>query len=124
MSVNSAGEFKTAWNSIGIDASGNKISIDAVELIFHGSIKDLVNKGAAGIGYLIMPDGSKVVASKYIVGFSDKDACIYDLDRKVIDLLYTAVCNSGHLNVDNVAKAFTVNNDIRQSVGWDSGIIF
>lgn len=42
----------------------------------------------------------------------------------IIDLLYTAACNSGHLDVNNVAKAFTVNNDIRQSVGWDSGIIY
>ena len=126
--IESASEFKNQWNNIlGFDEDGKEAVIDGVFLIFHGSIGDSTDKDTNGVGYLIMSDGSKVAAANGIVNFDkDKDVSILggDLERKEINLLNVAACNSGHLDVINVAWAFTNSSVVYDSVGWDSAIVF
>lgn len=123
--VANAKDFLDKWNNkVGFNSYGNSVSIDAVQLIFHGSIGNSSQQGESGVGFLIMTDGSRVAASKNLIGFSSNDIAIFDLDRKNINLLYAAACNSGHKDVNNVANAFTRSSNINKSVGWDSGIIY
>jgi len=122
----SASGFAWNWNNrIGFDANGNPVNVEAVQLIFHGTIEDSIYEGGPPVGYMEMWDGSKVAASKDVIGFSDKDVVISSLQRKNIDLLHFSVCNSGHLDVkNNVARAFVNSSYIKRAEAWDTGVIY
>ncbi|MBO0560731.1 hypothetical protein EXQ42_15315 [Clostridium botulinum] len=127
--ISSAKEFEREWN-----AMGNDIKIQAVELIFHGTI---VNPHPCGAGMLIMKDGSGIMVSDtYIIPpeepksppitwkIDETDIVISNLKIKTMDYLYFSACNSANPDVKNVAKAFKEIVKVPVIQGWDGGTIF
>ena len=122
--VRNAKSFKKKWNSqVGYGAFGNRVSIDEVAIIAHGSADG--EKGA-GIGYMYFDsDYSKVAAAKGDFYDSENDVLVSDLDPKTMDSLYFSTCNSGNPDILNLAYAFNKHMIINNSItAWDGGTIF
>lgn len=127
--ITSAKEFQKEWN-----AMGNGMNIQAVELIFHGTI---VNPPPYGAGMLIMKDGSGVMVNDTFIilpqepksppitwKIDETDIVISNLKTKTIDYLYFSACNSANPDVKNVAQAFEKVTNANTIIGWDGGTIF
>lgn len=115
--IASAKNFEETWNSI-----DESVTIDAVEIILHGSIDG--PKGG-GVGFLYFEgDYSRVAADESVITDAAKHVKIGDLKTKRMDNLYFSSCNSANLDVKNVGNAFKNVVIANEIIGWDGGSLY
>lgn len=125
--VNDPKEFESMWNSM--DDSSK--SIDAVQIILHGSIDPDVEDEFKGSGFLYFDYGDhkndyRIVADTDVFssGYEDKSILISDLKNKKMKELYFSSCNSANPDAKNTASEFAKIVDAKKIVGWDGGTVY
>lgn len=126
MAVKNAKHFKTVWNNLGKTINlrkrrFEKVKIDEVYLIFHGSIE-----GDAGnaTGYMYCNDNSKIIARETSFYDSGNDILVSELARKKMRKLTFSCCNTANPDCYNIADAFIAAMNVRQVDGFDGGALF
>ncbi|WP_040951524.1 RHS repeat domain-containing protein [Gorillibacterium massiliense] len=137
IAINNEAQFTSEWNKMGI-IDGEKVSIDGVSLVFHGSPTEIMlDEGAKNQQEYITanPDGTttKSGSSATYIG---------DLDSKTFKSLNLLMCNSGLVDYDgsdpvtqsgwahdkynkNLAITFLENNTITDGVNaWDGNLAY
>ncbi len=120
--VSSAEDFANKWNEMGVNNN-----IDAVILIFHGSVADGTNGNgeAGGVGYMYVNNKDDRIIAKEDIRKNEDNVEISTLNSKTIKRLIFSSCNTGNPDVYNVAYAFMKTNEIEDWViAGDGGVYF
>jgi len=127
--VNTADDFRTAWNSLGRVYSNSHsfrdVPIDAVEVISHGHVSMAEGSNSYLNWYIYFSDGSKLYSSSY-EEMRSEDRSIDDLNPKTMTQLYFSACNTANQDFKtNIVQAFYDKNpNISSVAGWDGGVAF
>jgi hypothetical protein len=123
--VGSAGVFADRWHEIFTYLNNNGISIDAIEIISHGSATGKVGNGT---GYLYFNENSANTKNRLYarnIGGMDKgDRSVNNLMAVTAKVLNINGCNSANPDIYNVVSGFKQQGNYSRITGWDGGSVY
>ena len=124
--IKSADDFVYRWNNIFSVTNKNGISIDAIEIISHGSIDGKVGKGSDGTaystGYIYFTDSKKnKLYARNISGMKNGDRSVETLLPVVANELNLEGCNTANKDTYNIVYGFMQKVSANSYSGFDGG---
>jgi RHS repeat-associated protein len=120
--VASARAFVEQWNEIFTHLNETGISVDAIEIISHGSATGKVGNGT---GYLYFNENSanqkNRLYARDIAGMAKGDHFVNNLMAVTAKVLNINGCNSANPDIYNVASGFRQQGNYSKITGWDGG---
>ena len=124
--VESAEEFVEKWNNFFTYAKDNNVTIDAIEVISHGSIDGKVGKDSTGTaystGYIYFTDSQKnKLYARKIDNMKDGDRSTGSLVSVSAKEINFESCNSANPDTYNIVYGFMSRVKANTYSGFDGG---